>query len=270
MGLLYRFLLAIPSKGQIRGGFGHHCNPDSILLHLYIKNIVSSDEVTAFKENSSHFQKESSQNLTSTMKEYIFVILLVIELCVFPMERACIRGYFFIFERGLYWYISRWSHCKGACTLYCVLLIVCFFSRSLPPRHQLGQKSGMWLVLVSFSGEVWGRLHGLTVCWWVQPLFLGHPVRQTVSYSLKVHGALGCFVQDSRLVQGGVMLFSDSHARLMVSGRQFWKTAPAGWSRAPGTGWWWSPAHCWWWSLSASGWGCQWLWWAWVSWHNAQ
>ena len=101
MGLLYRGLLAIPSEGQIRGAFGHHCNPDSILLHLYIKNIVSSDEVTAFKENSSHFQKESSQNLTSTMKEYV-CNLLVIELCVFVLERACIRGYLFIFERGGY------------------------------------------------------------------------------------------------------------------------------------------------------------------------
>ena len=60
----------------------------------------------------------------------------------------------------------------------------------------------MWLVLVSFSGEVWGRLHGLTVSWWVWLLFPGHPVRQTVSYSLKVRGALGCFVQESRLVQG--------------------------------------------------------------------
>ena len=67
------------------------------------------------------------------MKEYNCNFL-VIELCVFLMERACIRGYLSIFERGRYW-----SHCKGACTLYCVLLIVCFFSRSLPPRHQLGQ-----------------------------------------------------------------------------------------------------------------------------------
>ena len=35
------------------------------------------------------------------------------------------------------------------------------------------------------------------------------------------------------LFRAGVMLVSDSHVRLMVSGRQFWKTAPAGWSWAP-------------------------------------
>ena len=102
--MLYQFLLAIPNKGQIRGVFGHHCNPDSILLHLYIKNIVLAQKLTKlqhFKENSSHFQKESSQNLTCTMKEYV-CNLLVIELCVFVMERACIRGYLFIFKSGGY------------------------------------------------------------------------------------------------------------------------------------------------------------------------
>ena len=45
MGLLYRSLLAIPSKGQISGVFGHHCNPDSILLHLYMKNIVLAQKL---------------------------------------------------------------------------------------------------------------------------------------------------------------------------------------------------------------------------------
>ena len=92
MGLLYRFLLAIPSKGQIRGVFGHHCNPDSILLHLYIKNIVLAQKLTKlqhFKENSSHFQKESSQNLTCTMKEYV-CNLLEIELCVFVLKEGVI------------------------------------------------------------------------------------------------------------------------------------------------------------------------------------
>ena len=94
------FYLQYRVKAKLGGVF----TPDSIILHLYIKNIVLAQKLTKlqhFKENSSHFQKESSKIFTFTMKEYV-CNLLVIELCVFVMDRACIMGYLFIFERGGY------------------------------------------------------------------------------------------------------------------------------------------------------------------------
>ena len=82
----------------------NHRNPFSILLHLYIKNIVLAQKLAKlhhFKENSSHFQKESSQNLTSTMKEYI-CNLLVNELVCFPNGKALYKGVLIYFwKRGL-------------------------------------------------------------------------------------------------------------------------------------------------------------------------
>ena len=86
--------------------------------------------------------------------------------------------------------------------MYRVSLIVCFFQQISTPSSSTGTEYLVFAGAGSFSGEVWGRLHGQTVCWWAWPLLLGQPVRQTVSYSLKVRGALGCFVQESRLVQG--------------------------------------------------------------------
>ena len=56
---------------------------------------------------------------------------------------------------------------------------------------------GIWLVLVFYSGEVWRRLHGLTSL-----LVCVATVPWTVS-SADSLWALNCFVQQSRLVQGG-------------------------------------------------------------------
>ena len=38
--------VGIPTTSQIRGVFGHQCNPGAILPHLYVKNIVLAKKPT--------------------------------------------------------------------------------------------------------------------------------------------------------------------------------------------------------------------------------
>ena len=42
---VYRLLVVIPNTSQIRGVFGHQCNPVPILPHLYVRNIVLAQKL---------------------------------------------------------------------------------------------------------------------------------------------------------------------------------------------------------------------------------
>ena len=201
------------------------------------------------------------------MKEYI-CNLLVKELVCFPNGKGLYWGYLLIFEREGYWSIFQW------CTSYRVLLIVCFCQQiSTPLGQNIRYLAGAGVLFRGSVGQAPWTNKSAGGC--------GH-------CSLGSNfGLLVALFNRAGLFRAGVMLVSDSHVRLMVSGRQFWKTAPAGWSglqlvmvsasiskwvrmsagsfgrQLQGlTVWWWSPAHCWWWSLSASGSGCQLIWWA--------
>ena len=97
MGLLYRSLLAIPSKGQIRGVF------DSILLHLYMKNIVLAQKLTKLQHFKEHFWMEN-QFLDSTIYKSITKNL-----------QACLEQFL-----GQKWKYSIWY-----------ILITCLNSRNI-------------------------------------------------------------------------------------------------------------------------------------------